>query len=245
MIDAGKMTADVFDKAFNDTPKAFYLQAEKDLDACLDFVAKLDALCDEKLENDSPGFGKIKRRSTEVRHVVHQLLEKKREKEPDPVEAEPVLEEAPLERRRSRRGGEGAPAAVGSMGMPLIGEPADRRQAVAGIVAAARLPAQEGTAQPRAVSAVARLRWGELRSAASLADSPLLEAPPTELRQQIKRLAHRQAMGRTARVRRAGDVPSRQPRMARSAAPLERGMPRWAKNTTRSPLPSSRNCARC
>jgi type VI secretion system protein ImpA len=33
------------------------------------------------------------------------------------------------------------------------------------------------------------LRWGELRSATRLADSPLLEAPPTELRQQIKRLA--------------------------------------------------------
>jgi type VI secretion system protein ImpA len=33
------------------------------------------------------------------------------------------------------------------------------------------------------------LRWGELRSASRLAESPLLEAPSTELRQQIKRLA--------------------------------------------------------
>jgi type VI secretion system protein ImpA len=33
------------------------------------------------------------------------------------------------------------------------------------------------------------LRWGELRSAAQLADSALLEAPPTELRQHLKRLA--------------------------------------------------------
>jgi type VI secretion system protein ImpA len=33
------------------------------------------------------------------------------------------------------------------------------------------------------------LRWGELRTASRLGDSTLLEAPPTELRQQVKRLA--------------------------------------------------------
>ena len=33
------------------------------------------------------------------------------------------------------------------------------------------------------------LRWGELRTSSSLGDSTLLEAPPTELRQQMKRLA--------------------------------------------------------
>ena len=43
---------------------------------------ELDAFCDEKLENDSPGFGKVKTALTDVRQVVHLLLEKKREKEP-------------------------------------------------------------------------------------------------------------------------------------------------------------------
>jgi len=33
------------------------------------------------------------------------------------------------------------------------------------------------------------LRWGDLRAAAALADPAMLEAPPTEIRQQIKRLA--------------------------------------------------------
>jgi type VI secretion system protein ImpA len=33
------------------------------------------------------------------------------------------------------------------------------------------------------------LRWGELRTAPQLGDSTLLEAPPTELRQRVKRLA--------------------------------------------------------
>jgi type VI secretion system protein ImpA len=188
MIDNGKLPPEVFDKAFNETPKAFYAQAEKDLDTCLDLVGKLDALCDEKLEDDSPGFGKIKTGLTDVRQIVHQLLEKKREKEPDPVEAEPV-EETAAATEGIAAGEEGAPAAVGSGGIPLMGEPADRRQAVGGIIAAAAFLRKREPLSPAPYLLLRALRWGELRSAVSLVDSPLLEAPSTELRQQIKRLA--------------------------------------------------------
>ena len=190
MIENGKMPPEVFDKAFTETPKAFYAQAEKDLDACLELVGKLDALCDEKLEDDSPGFGKLKTALTDVRQVVHQLLEKKREKEPDPVEAPPVEESAaPAEGAGTEAAEEGAPAAVASVGVPLVGEPADRRQAVGGIIAAAAFFRKREPLSPAPYLLLRALRWGELRSAPSLADSPLLEAPPTELRQQIKRLA--------------------------------------------------------
>ena len=62
MIENGKLAPEIFDKAFSETPKAFYAQAEKDLDTCLETIGKLDAFCDEKLENDSPGFGKTQDR---------------------------------------------------------------------------------------------------------------------------------------------------------------------------------------
>jgi type VI secretion system protein ImpA len=184
MIANGKMAPEVFDKAFNETPKAFYAQAERDLDACLETLGKLDTFCDEKLEDDSPGFGKIKAALTDVRQAVHQLLDKKREKEPDPVEAAPVEEAAP-----EGAAEEGAPAAGPALGVALMGEPADRRQAVAGIVAAASFLRKKEPLSPAPYLMLRGFRWGELRSAASLVDSPLLEAPPTELRQQIKRLA--------------------------------------------------------
>lgn len=186
MLDAGKLAADVFDKAFNETPKAFYLQAEKDIDACLETVIEIDAFCDEKLEGDSPGFSKLKTALTDVRVVVHQLLEKKREKEPDPVEAAPAEEAASA---AGAEGEEGAAVATASLGVALVGEPADRRQAVAGIVAAAMFLRKKEPLSPAPYLLLRGLRWGELRSAPSLVDSPLLEAPPTELRQQIKRLA--------------------------------------------------------
>src|SRR4051812_23928644 len=135
MIENGKLPPEVFDKAFNETPKAFYAQAEKELDACLELVEKLDALCDEKLESESPGFGKIKTALTEVRHVVHQLLDKKREKEPDPVEAAPVEENAAVEGAAGEAGQEGAAAGVVHVGMALGGRPADRGPVLGGIVA--------------------------------------------------------------------------------------------------------------
>ena len=184
-----QLQPEVFDKAFNETPKAFYAAAEKDLDACLELVGKLDAYCDEKLEDDSPGFGKIKTALTDVRQVVHQLLDKKREKEPDPVEAAPVEEAATTGEGAADGGEQGAPATMAGMGIPLVGEPADRRQAVGGIIAAAAFLRKREPLSPAPYLLLRALRWGELRSAPSLVDSPLLEAPPTELRQQIKRLA--------------------------------------------------------
>lgn len=189
MIENGKLPPEIFDKAFSETPKAFYVQAEKDLDACLEIIAKLDTFCDEKLEDDSPGFGKIKAALTDARQAAHQLLEKKREKEPDPVEAAPVEQAAAPAEGAAEGGEEGAPAVTGSVGIPLLGEPADRRQAVGGIIAAAAFLRKREPLSPAPYLLLRALRWGELRSAPSLVDSPLLEAPPTELRQQIKRLA--------------------------------------------------------
>ena len=70
-----------------------------------------------------------------------------------------------------------------------MGEPADRRQAIGGIVAAAAFLRKKEPLSPAPYLLLRGLRWGELRSATSVVDSPLLEAPPTELRQQVKRLA--------------------------------------------------------
>jgi type VI secretion system protein ImpA len=187
MITDGKMAPEVFDKAFNETPKAFYLQAEKDLDACLATVATLEDFCDEKLGNDWDGLGKLKTTLTDVRLGVHQLLEKKREKEPDPVEVVP--EEAPASEAAAEAGEDGVALPAAGLGAALIAEPADRRQAVSSIVAAAAFLRKREPLSPAPYLLLRGLRWGELRSATRLADSPMLEAPPTDVRQQVKRLA--------------------------------------------------------
>ena len=187
MIENGKLDPEVFDKAFNETPKTFYLQAEKDLDGCLEALAALDTYCDEVFEDDAPAFGKLKTGLTEVRHTIHLLLEKKREKEPDPEEPEPI-EEVVSQDGQAGEAGATATAATGGSGA-FYAEPADRRQAVQGIAAAAAYLRKKEPLSPAPYLLLRGLRWGELRTSSRLTDSTLLEAPSTDLRQQIKRLA--------------------------------------------------------
>jgi type VI secretion system protein ImpA len=188
MLANGKIAPEVFDKAFTETPKAFYLKAEKDLDACIEALANLDKYCDEMFEDDAPAFGNLTTGLTEVRHTIHQLLEKKREKEPDPVEVESVAEVA-LEDTPAEDGDAAAAASTRGFAGSFVAEPADRRQAVASIAGAAAFLRKREPFSPAPYLLLRALRWGELRTATRLGDSNLLEAPPTELRQQIKRLA--------------------------------------------------------
>jgi len=189
VIAGGKIAPETFDKAFAETPKAFYLQAEKDLDGSIEALNTLEKFCDEKFEDDAPSFGKLKDGLTEVRLVVHGLLQKKREKEPDPVEEEPVAESSEEAAQEDGEAAEGGAGAATGFAVFTSAEPADRRQAVASIAGAAAFLRKREPFSPAPFLLLRGLRWGELRTGSSLIDSTLLEAPPTELRQQIKRLA--------------------------------------------------------
>ncbi len=183
----GKLSAEVFDKAFVETPKAFYGQAEKDLDGCLASLKTLDEVCDEKFGSDGPALGRLKTSIEEVRHSVHALLEKKRETEPDPVEVAAAAD--------------GGASGTGVVGVAVSGapgitisvltssEPADRRDAIATVAKVAALLRQQDPHNPAPYLMMRGLRWGELRGAKGISDAKLLEAPSTELRQHVKRLA--------------------------------------------------------
>ena len=152
------------------------------------------------------------------------MLNKKREKEPDPVEEVPVVT-APA---AVVSAGEQAPAAglVASPAMNSLAmaEPADRRQAVASIAAGAAFLRKQEPLSPAPYLILRGLRWGELRTASSLGDSPLLEAPPTELRQKVKRLALAKKWMELLDACEAGYGAAVQPGVARSAAAVRRCM---------------------
>jgi type VI secretion system protein ImpA len=187
LIEDGKIAPEAFDKAFADTPKAFYLKAEKDLDKCLEGLESLEKFCDEHFEDDAPPFGKLKTALTDVRHTIHSLLEKKREKEPDPVEEVPVVEAVQVEAATQDEGA--VPVPSSTVAPVLMAEPGDLRQAVASIAAGAAFLRKREPLSPAPYLILRGLRWGELRTVSRLSDSTLLEAPPTELRQKVKRLA--------------------------------------------------------
>jgi len=188
LIKEGKLTPEAFDKAFEETPKKFYAQAEQDLDACLERLRYLKKACDEKFGDEGPAFGPLQSGLDASRHIIHSFLQKKREKEPDPVEVVPVAEPA--------AGAEGEAAVAGSapvragvfISIETSSEPPDRMDAIRKVAEAAAALRRREPQSPASYLMLRGLRWGELRAAIDLADPTRLEAPPTELRRHLKKL---------------------------------------------------------
>ncbi len=191
-IAEGKMSLDDFDADFDKTPKAFYVSLQENFDGCLDELEKLQEVCEQKFGDDAPGFSKLRTALEETRNTVRSLLNRKREKEPDepvasdePVEQdEPAVEETPAYESASA-----APAAapVKKKAGSLSAEPQDADDALARIVSGARFLRQLDMYSPAPYLMLAGFRFGELRAAGETIDATHLEAPPTEIRQQMKK----------------------------------------------------------
>jgi type VI secretion system protein ImpA len=182
----GKLAPELFDKSFSETPKTFYRDLETQLDDTLAAVQSLDETCVTRFGHQiSPSFTKLQETLQEVRHVVHQLLQRKREIEPDPVEPPPVpaIKAEPVALAASPR--KAAPHQVPTPAK-AIAQPQDGDGAIAAIAAAAALLREKNAFSPAPYLLLRGLRWGELRSSQ---DPAVLEAPPSDLRKQIKRLA--------------------------------------------------------
>ena len=188
VIKEGKLAPELFDKAFEETPKKFYAQAEKDLDACLRNLTRLKKSCDEKFGNEGPTYGPLQSALEATRHVIHGMLQKKREKEPDPVEVVAAAEAT------TRAEGQGAAAGTTPVQTGVLisvegsSEPADRMETIKKIAEAAAFLRRREPQSPAPYLMLRGLRWGELRSAIEQADPTKLEAPPTELRRHLKKL---------------------------------------------------------
>lgn len=191
----GKLTPEEFDKGFENSPKAYYVQLAADFDGALESLRALDGLCEEKFRDVAPSFTPLRQTLEEVQQAVRIFLQKKREKEPDELvegadsaaaepETQAVSEDAPVAPAASA-----APARARKPGGALSAEPVDREDAIARVVSAAKYLRAENRYDPAPYLLLRGLRWGELRAAGKDIDQSLLTAPPSELRQDLKRLA--------------------------------------------------------
>jgi type VI secretion system protein ImpA len=188
LIKEGKLAPELFDKAFEETPKKFYAQAEKDLDGCLETLTRLKKSCDEKFGNEGPTFGPLQTALEASRHLIHGFLQKKREKEPDPVEPVAAAEGTPGADGEVASS-DGAPIRTGVLiSVDGSSEPADRVEAIKKVAEAAAYLRRREPQSPASYLMLRGLRWGELRAAIEQADPTKLEAPPTELRRHLKKL---------------------------------------------------------
>ena len=192
-IAEGKVPPEDFDKAMDASPKAFYVQLAADFEGALESLQALDDLCTEKFQDSAPGMSRLQQTLEEVQQAVRIFLIKKREKEPDePVagaEPEAAAEEAAPEPAAGYESAAAAPAKARRPAGAMTAEPVDRGDAIARVASAAKFMRAESPYDPAPYMMLRGLRWGELRAAGETIDQAMLAAAPTEVRQNLKRLA--------------------------------------------------------
>jgi type VI secretion system protein ImpA len=188
----GKVTAEDFDKAFASTSKAWFVQIDEAFRSSLETLEALQAFCEDKYGDDGPGFSKLRSSLEEVAQVVGSLLREKRKLEPDEV-TEGVIEAGPEPEPEVESEAEAvaefAPVAKAKPARSLSFEPVDREDAIARVQACAKFLHRENSTSPVAYMLQASLRLGELREQGSRPAWDFLVPPPTEQRQNLKRLA--------------------------------------------------------
>jgi type VI secretion system protein ImpA len=175
-------TSENFETAFADTPKARYKEWRNQLSSCKAALKELEGLAEKRFKEAKvprPSFGKLKEAIDKVSAVQEMLLKRKLELDPDPPE---VVEQA-----AASEGPAAAVVASANVSGGLAPEPADAADAHRRIAAAARFLRRSDSTDPAPYLLLRGLRWGELRRGGGL-DVRLLEAPPTELRTQLKSL---------------------------------------------------------
>jgi type VI secretion system protein ImpA len=180
-IDAGTVTPENFEAEFQATPKAWYKETIAGIDGSLTVLDALDRLGDERFGSEAPSFRKLRDALQEVRPTAAQMLARKLEAEPDPVEV--VVLVAPEE---IADGGAVASGAAPAPAAPPTAMPRSLDEASARVAAAARYLRAQSPGDPAPYLLLRGYRWGELRRTPGAVDSRLLEAPPTELRSRLK-----------------------------------------------------------
>jgi type VI secretion system protein ImpA len=181
-IEEGKLTPEAFDEDVGRTPSQFYVQLIQDFDSALASLQKLDELCAEKLGRDSPSLGKLQESLEEVRSLANTLLQ---EKEPSAPAAQ--QEEPQDESRESSDAQAGAPIPIRKRAVAT--EPVDWQDAVTRIVAATNYLRVTDPCSPVPYLVLRALQWGDLLRTGIGTMPTDLEAPPSETRQKLKRLA--------------------------------------------------------
>ena len=190
-IKDGKPTAEEFDKAFASTPKSFYVNLEEAIQSSTEMLETLQIFCEEKYGDDGPAFGKLRSSLEEVGQVIGSLLNEKRKLEPDAVVAvaEEEPESEPEVAAEVESVAETVTVAKAKKGKSVSAEPADWDDAISRVQACAQFLQKDRPASPVAYLLQASVRLGEMREQGSYASYDFLVSPPTETRQNLKKLA--------------------------------------------------------
>ena len=180
--DDKKCSAEEFDDAVRATGDAYYEKLGGSLTAALESLDALGTLSDEKFGRDAPNFAGLRTALEEMQEMVQHYYKPAVEEPETPAEepAEEVQEES------------SAAAASGTAPAKrraVSAEPVDRDDAMQRVAAVAGFLRRESPQNPVPYLLLRAARWGELRASGTSLDPAILEAPPTEKRTHIKKMA--------------------------------------------------------
>jgi type VI secretion system protein ImpA len=179
----GKTPPEEIDSGFNATPKLWFKALVADIQACIATLKRLDEVSQAKFGNVAPSYRGLLEPLEDTLRIANSQLRRKLEIEPDPVDvtADPGAVALPP--------GVVLPgSATGSVKGPLAPEPTSRDDATSRIVGAARYLRANDPYNPASYLMLRGFRWGELRANGAAPDPKLLEAPPTNVRTNLKGL---------------------------------------------------------
>ncbi len=177
-----KCTAEEFDEAVRNTGETYYRQLTADLIAAGESTQALETLSDEKFGREAPNFANLKKALEDLQDAVREFWKPPEEKEPE-VE---LLAEQPDESVSEQASNSSAPARKRAAASEELTDPDDAVRRIHGLARFLRLA---NPANPAPYMVLRGLRWSELRAAGSSLDPAVLESPPSETRQQLKKLA--------------------------------------------------------
>ncbi len=185
-IEDGKLTPEEFDKDVVFTTRDFYVGLAEEITGTLVSLELLDKLCQEKAGRDRPSFGKLQSAIEDVQSLANSFLKTK----PDMTADAGVEEPAETAETFAEPESSGTTVTAAPVRRKALAEqPADAEDAIRRIIAGSAFLRNDQPYSPAAYLVLRGLRWGELRAGGTSPAPDLLEAPPSEVRQQLKRLA--------------------------------------------------------
>lgn len=197
-IKQGKPTAEEFDEAVDATPRAFYEACQTALSSAIEKLQALSDLCDEKFGDSSPSFLKTRTAIESIAQQTRIFLSKKApapELAPAVVAAPVVVEQVvvpvavavTMAQPTAPAAPVAAPQAASPMPVASGGAvPSGLNDVIARIGVICRYLRESTIYDASAFLVIRSMRWGELRAKAPNIEPPMLVAPPSELRAQLK-----------------------------------------------------------
>ena len=186
----GKLTPEDWGLAFEAMSREFYDDMATQIREAKESLVALDDLCNERFGEDAPSFINLRDTLEEIGNTVRILLLKKGGPLRGAAEEEPEQEEeAAPEASSAQEAAGAAPARAPKAKATLSAEPENAEDAAARVAAVAKWLRAQDARNPVPFLLLRALRWGEIRANPYELDWRMLEAPPTEVRQNIKRLS--------------------------------------------------------